>query len=294
MGESLYERMKRVQEREDKDTGGKFDRNAKIFKNIEDGVSHLRLVGFWTEIKRHSIGPSKFSPVSLYEEKEFTGEEALRKQPTCADWNPDTEMAVEEKTCVLCRLHSAASKLLFEGEDMDEQQKDYLKAIRKATGTKSHHYFLCIDRDNPEIAPGRKGFKIVDFPSGKGGLWEKFSQLVNQYPAISITDADEGIDLVVSRKKGADNKYEYGLNFDMDGITAKKTPLTEEEKAYEKPDIKTIFGKTVPAQVLYDRLKPEFKSMLDNAGFKLAEANESTEPVEAEQPPEDMDENVPF
>ena len=277
---SIADRLKSYQKRAKENNSGSssnFNDDENIFFDFTEGTHRIRLVGQWTTIHSHWIGPSQFSKLSFYDESAFKGDNRLKKNINCSDWDSDTETPTKEKTCTICKLRSVANDLLYECSDLDSKQKKYLENIASEAFPNERTFFLCIDRDNPEIAPGKKGFKIIEFPRA---LMKTWVTLVEQNADFDPTSEDEGVDFIVTKEKKG-KKTEYTVNYAMKGLNVCQTPLTDEEKEYNKHDIKKIMGKLPDQDDLFDKLLPEFQELI-NDGSEGEEFSE--EPEESKKP----------
>lgn len=255
----MLDRIKAAQER--KASSGGFNSEDNIFFDFTEGVHRVRLVGEWVCCHSHWIAPSKYSTMCFYDEKSFVGEDKLRKNVNCADFDPDTETKTKERTCTICQLRTAANDLLYNCKDsLDKEQEEYLKEIAKAAYPRERYFFLCIDRDSPEVAPGKKGLKIIEFPST---LMDMFFDKASKNADIECCSDEEGVDFILSRKKDG-KKTVYGIEYAMKGRSIDTTPLTEEERAYERPDIKKIMCRMPDQARLYDDMLPQYREILDD------------------------------
>lgn len=273
-------------------TSSSRDENEDIFFDFTEGTHRVRLVREWVCVHSHWIAPSKYSKVKLYDESAFEGEDRLKKSVNCPDFDINTETTTEEKTCVICKLRAAANDILYEHNDLDKDQKTYLENIAHDCYPNERIFFLCIDRDNPEIAPGKKGFKIIEFPKP---LMEKLINLIEGNEGYNPTSDEEGADFIIKKERDK-NRMKYDIIYAMRGKEIAQTPLTEEERGYEFHDIKKIMCKMPDQEKLYDRLKPDFRELLKDSGFNdLAEGNVSEDTGTSENNSyDDDDETVPF
>lgn len=258
----MIDRIKKYQQRSEESVSqNNFSNDDNVFFDFTPGDHRVRLVGDWTVVHSHWIGPSKFSKVAFYDEDSFKGDERLKKTVNCPDFDVDTETSTEEKTCTICKLRAAANDLIYECKDLDAKQKKYLENIAYEAFPNERVFFLCIDRDNPEISEGKKGFKIIEFPKA---LTEQWIKLVEENEEVDPNSEDEGIDFIISKKKEG-NKNKYTIHYAMKGAKACQTPLTDEEKAYPKPDIKKIMCKMPDQDSLFEKLLPEFKELIEDS-----------------------------
>lgn len=285
----MIDRIKKFQERNKEQNSNNFNESEDIFFDLSEGTHRVRLVGDWTCVHSHWIGPSQFSRVQFYPESAFKGENRLRKNINCPDFDIDSETINDEKVCTICKLHDIANDILFEGIDLDSNQKKFLNNIAHDARPAERIFFLCIDRDNPEIAPGKKGFKIIEFPRA---LMEQWMQLVNSNPELDPNSVEEGVDYVIIKSKDG-KKNKYSIQYAMKGTKLCQTPLTEEEKAFERLDIKKIMGKMPEQDALYDRLLPEFKELIEDQNAANS-GNENPENNSSFEDDNDEEDNIPF
>lgn len=255
----MLDRIRAAQRRQE-ETNTSSSQNENIFYALTEGSHQIRLVGEWVTIHSHWIGNSQYTQVELFPDSAFTGENKIKKNVCCADFDPDTEMMKKDRTCVLCRLRKEANKMLYDSSlDLSKEQKEYLMKIAHEAAPSERYFFLCIDRDSPEIAPGKKGLKIIEFPMP---LMKMFFTMVEKNSDIDIVSDDEGVDLTIEKKKEKKG-YSYALNFVMNGRSVASTPLTEEEMMYQRHDIKKIMGKLPIQRDLYENLNSDFKDMIE-------------------------------
>lgn len=276
----MLERIKAAQNRlEQQNSFNDSGEKEEIFFKLEEGEHQIRLVGDgWVTIHSHYYN-TKFSELKLFPDSAFTGENHIKKISACADFDPDTEMNRSEKKCVLCKLRKAANDILY-GEDsssLSSEQKELLGSIAKEAAPTERYFFLCIDRKSPEIAPGKKGLKIIEFPKN---LMKQFLTFADKNSDIELFDDEEGVDLIITKKRDS-NKWVYTIDFVRSGRTvAPPSPLTDEEKAYQKHDIKKIMGKVPSQKDIYENLILEFQDMVE---FDEEEEEEEEEPQKEEK-----------
>ncbi len=281
----MIDRIRRFQERNQERNPNRFSEDENIFFDLTEGAHRVRLVGDWICLHSHWIGPSGYSRVQLYPEAAFKGDSRLKKSVNCPDFDIDSEMLNDEKRCTICRLHAAANDILYECSDLSREQKEFLENVSYETRFSERVFFLCIDRDNPEIAPGKKGYKIIEFPRP---LMDQWMLLAKSNPDLECNSADEGIDFVIIKSRdGKRNKYT--VQYAMQGTKICQTPLTDEEKAFEHLDMKKIMGRMPDQTALYERLLPEFKELITDTSAPAAPAAAADEEEEVLD-----DEKVPF
>lgn len=262
-----------------------------IFYDFAEGrVNRIRLVGTWTTMRSHWVGPSKFNAIHLFPDSAFTGEGAIKKNINCVDFDPATENVVDaaSRECVICRLHAEVNAILVNDAEakakaehdhtpytpLDKKQIEFLNNIAKAAKFRERIFFHIIDRDHPEILPGKKGLKIAEFPPP---LFEAFKKLAAQYNDFEFYDEKDGMDLLITKsaKSTGQKGYDYSIAVATAGRGFAFTPLTDEEMAYEKPDIQRIFGRKPDQAALLEAMIPEcseiIKMAAENADSPLAE-----------------------
>ena len=307
----MLERIKKFQQRaRENSSSNSYSSDENIFFHLTEGTHRIRLIGDFVSVHSHWIGPSQYSKAALYEESAFKGDHRIKKNVNCPDFDIDTETPTEERTCTICQLRTAANALLYECPDLDPRQKIYLESIAYTCAPAERTFFLCIDRGNPEVAPGKKGFKIIEFPRALMDGWIK---IVEDNPALDCNSDDEGVDFIISKTKDG-KKNKYAINYAMKGASACQTPLTEEEKGYQKHDIKKIMGKMPDQDILFSKLFPEFQELIkasreaagkpsrkeaDPAKIMLPKRNQEKpvplpETEDSDNEYEDDDEKVPF
>lgn len=274
----MLERIKAAQNRLEQQSNYNDGEKEEIFFKMEEGEHQIRLVGDgWVTIHSHYYN-TKFSELKLFPDSAFTGENHIKRISACADFDPDTEMNRSEKKCVLCKLRKAANDILYgaDSSSLSQEQKDLLTNIAKEAAPTERYFFLCIDRKNPEIAPNKKGLKIIEFPKN---LMKQFLTFADKNSDIELFDDEEGVDLIITKKRDA-NKWVYTIDFVRSGRTvAPPSPLSDEEKSYQKHDIKKIMGKVPSQRDLYSNLIPEFQEMVE---FDDEEEGEEEEETKAE------------
>lgn len=260
----MIERLEAMQKRGEKlrEEGGpgSYNENEKIFFDFSEGEHKIRLVGEWVTIRSHWIYPGPFSKVKLFDESAFNGEDRIKKNIVCSDFDTTTEKVKEEKSCILCKLHSAASEILYNTSDLSPEQKSLLSGVIRDTNPMERTFFLCIDRNNPEIAPGKKGLKIIEFPKA---LMTQWTNLILQNKDLDVCGDDTGIDFIITKKRQGKSTV-FTVNYSMKNISVEVTPLTDEEKAFQRHDIRKIMGKIPDHALVLSKLRPEFKDILSD------------------------------
>ena len=254
----MLDRIRAAQQRLETSGASSSGEKEEIFFNLSEGVHRVRLVGEWTTIHSHWIGNSQYTQVQLFPDSAFAGENKIKKIIACADFNPETELPTKEKTCVLCKLRKEANDMLYsQDSDLDKEQKEYLQKIAREATASERYFFLCIDRDSPEIAPGKKGLKIIEFPLP---LMKLFFGLAKD--DTDIVSDNDGVDLIIEKTK-AKKGYSYTLKCAQEGRNIVTSPLTTEEMEYQRHDIKKIMGKLPDQMEIYKHLLPDFQELIE-------------------------------
>lgn len=264
----FQERMKREQQRREEEkngrSGGNFVKTDNFFK-WQKQEHTIRLVGDFLITHNHWIGPSAFNSVSLFDEKNFVGEEKLPHQMNCANWDIETEVENKKGECVICKLRKIAGDILYseEGKSLDEKNKKFFKDLKYKCDVKTRYYFNCIDRDNPyvNVEEKLKGYKIIEIPYD---LMEGIISLTEKLSGVDITSVEDGIDLVISKKGGDGSKVKYSVQPKINGMNIEKTPLTEMEKEMKLIDLKTVMGKQIDQKMLEEKLSDDIKILLED------------------------------
>lgn len=288
----MLERILAAQKKQQEEGQGSWNKDENVFFDFSEGTHRIRLVSEWVTTREHWIAPSKFSKKILFPETAFVGDDKLKKSIFCADFDSDTEMTVNEKTCVVCKLRAAANNILYgSGNSLDKEQRDFLTDVAKECSPMEHYYFLCIDRDNPEIAPGKKGFKIIEFPRA---LKNAFDEKCKSNPDIDCISDTDGVDFVVTKKKDG-QKYSYTIDYVIKGRGIAITPLTEEEKNYQRPDIKKIKCKLPDQDQIFRNMYEEFSQLISDEGDVPAEASQGAARKTSPMKDSNLDEDyIPF
>lgn len=290
MKESVLERLKRAQKAIDENNKGGFDRNENIFLDIKKpGTYRIRFVGEWVQVHSHFIGNGPFTEAKLYPDSAFEGENRLRKFVNCADFDCHSEMPKSKKRCVICQINKTADEIVNDRNvRLDDETIEWLKKVRKTTKAKSRYLFPCIDRDNPEVAPGKKGIKIVEFPIK---LFTNLNTLIVKNQDLDFFSYDGEAPELDIDVKGTGKDAIYSVNFVMSGREVKTTVLTDEEKALEVPDLFKIMCKMPSQKALFEKLDNDVKEIIRDF-VPEDEDNEDEQPAaqetkKAEEPRKD-------
>ena len=228
-----------------------------IFFNWGNKNEHtIRLIGGFVFGQTHWIGKSAFgnNKVDIINSDAIT-EKRLPMKIACTDWDITTE-SFDGDDCPICRLRKAAEALLNNSDGVEECHKQEWKAVRDKCRCGSVYLFKCIDRDNPYIAEGEKGAKIIQMPSE---LVEAIAALDKQLTDCDLSSDDEGIDIMIKREVPATGKgrTKYSAVPVFNGVKIKQTPLTAEEKASaESLDLSKFVGKKIASDLLESEFTP--------------------------------------
>ena len=236
-----------------------------IFFEWGDKDEHIvRIVGEYKWFKNHWINVSNFSPFKLLKDEAFEGDNKLPKNIVCTNWDSETETNDEMGSCPVCKLMKIADNSIKKlGKSMNPEIKQFMKDLRSKCFPTNTFMVKIIDRGNPYVSDGVKGYKILRMPDTLVAAIKKISSDLG----IDIVSEDEGIDIKISRNK-AGNKTTYSAAPVYKGMSIKQTPLTEEERNYRDLDLSKFGGKKVDETV--------FASMLvdDVANFWGDEASD--------------------
>ncbi len=246
----------------------------------------LRLVGDFIVTNSHWIGPSTFNPLKLFPDSCFKDEGKLPYQINCHDWDIDTESRASNG-CVICLLREIAGDILYspDGKNLDEKTKKLFKDLKYKCDAKQRYFFNCIDRDNPFISDGVIGYKVIEVPKE---AMDAIASLSSKLSAVDITSVENGIDIVISKGGGTDKKVKYTVQPVYDGMTIKKSPLTEAEKEMKLLDLKIMCGKKQDQEVLTSKLESDWKELIETS------SSTKTASTGSEKSPQDSGDDIPF
>ena len=262
-----------------------------IFHQFKDGDNPVRLVGEFVQVKTHFIAPSpKRKDRGLCQQEAFEGEDKLPQVVNCADWDINGEKETKEKTCVICKLNALAREML-KNSKLTAEDKEHFKALSAATYARTSLKWNILDRDDPYVVQntddGEK--KILGLKISTIGMeaWTDIEKIFHQL-GFDITDPVKGIDININKgSNGA--RVKYSANAIMQGITVKQTPMTEEELALEKHDLKKICGSEVDQAKVLSALHVDLRSYLEDVATEPIPEEEGegvSEPAEPEVEPE--------
>lgn len=235
-----------------------------IFFDWGNQLKHtIRLVGEFKSVRSHWIGKSAFGgeDVPLFKDGAFKGEDKLPARVNCSNWDSSTESSDADGGCVICRIAANASKYLEkEGKHLDEDTRKWLQDLQFKCAPANSFYFLCIDRGNPYIAEGEKGFKIIQMSTP---LLKAIIAIDEDLGGTDICSDEEGIDIVIKKTLpvGKSKRTEYSASPAFDKTSVKQTPLTEEEKSWNRIDLAKFTGKKPDEEMLVSLLRDNVKEV---------------------------------
>lgn len=282
------------------------------FYNWKDGDNIVRLVGKPIMTRTYYLPNSSFNKVDIFKkdafDKQGNKEFALPKVINSPNWDIENECFVDNGD-VLLSLNKIANEMVKVGTEngLQAEEIDKWKKIRSKTIPTLQYKFLCLDRDMPYVLEDGKikqprqlsGYKIITFSKT---LFEMIIAAQENYGDDDIFDPDKGCDIVI--KKSTDpktHKVVWAANLRMIGRSVAETPLTEEEKALEFPNLIEISNKQIPnEQIMHNLLDdyaqmindPSFEEIIHSKGYKKAETSNAT--ANSQVAPEDDEDNVPF
>lgn len=262
MSESIMDRIKRL--KDSRPQNKQWDRLKDIYHRFHDGDNNMRLVGDFFEVRTHYIAPDvKRGSRGLCASESFRGEVKLPNVINCYDWDVTTEQPTAIKTCPICRLHRLAKNVL-KGSDIDDADEKFFKALEAAVRASFALKWNILDRDNPYIIKmdGDKEVKVKGYKVASISR-EAFTDIEVIFSQVqqNIADIDNGMDIVVTKSNGT--RVSYSARVAMNGITAKVTPLTAEERALEMHDLKRLCGKYSDMNLLMNSLHGDLRDILD-------------------------------
>lgn len=244
---------------------GNFSSFRGIFHQWKDGDNTIRLVGEFLEVKTHYVSPNpKRGERGLCQAKSFQGNNRIPQTVNCLDWDIEKEEPKKTRTCPFCKLQAIARQALKENPTPDE--KKFFDALKQSAYARTALKWQIVDRDDPFILKVDNGaeIKVPGLKIATLGieLWKDIEGIFNQC-GFDLTDADEGIDLTITKSSG--NKTTYSAKAVLIGRppTVKVTPLTPEERGWEKHDLKAICGRQTALDMLLDSLHGDLRELID-------------------------------
>lgn len=253
----------------------------------------VRLVGDFCWVRTHWIGKSNFNKekdVDLFNSKAFIGDKKLPMKINCSNWSVETEEIDENGGCAICQLAEKANDIMAkEGKHLDAERRQWLKNIIAKCTPKSAYFFKCIDRDNPFIAEGEKGYKIIQMSVE---LLMAITELDKKLEDTSISSEEDGIDIVIKREKpqqGQKGRTKYSALPVFKGVSVKQTPLDKEELSWADIDIKKFVGKPFETDALVGKFDEEIKLIWEGD-----DNNEESDDDEDNEEHDKNNESAPF
>jgi len=238
-GKDAFEQM--MEAKANRSNNGNFAKENIFFEWGDKDEHIVRIVGEYKWFKNHWINVSNFSSFKLLKDEAFEGDNRLPKNIICTNWDSETETNDEMGSCPVCKLMKIADNSLKKlGKSMNPEIKQFMKDLRSKCFPTNTFMVKIIDRGNPYVSEGVKGFKILRMPDTLVAAIKKISSDLG----IDIVSEDEGIDIKISRNK-AGNKTTYSAAPVYKGMSIKQTPLTEEERNYRDLDLSKFGGKEV-------------------------------------------------
>ena len=255
--------------------------NNKIvgFYNWKDGDNIVRLVGKPIMTRTYYLPMGSFNKTDIFKknafDKESNKEFALPKVINSPNWDIENERFVDNGD-VLLSLNKIANEMIKVGtaNGLSAQEINKWKDIRTKTIPTLQYKFLCLDRDMPYVIEDGKikeprvlaGYKVITFTKT---LFEMIIAAQETYGQDDIFDVDKGADLVI--KKSVDpktHKVVWAANLRMIGRTVAETPLTDEEKALQMPNLLQISNKQIPNEQIMHNLLEQYATMINDPAFE--------------------------
>lgn len=267
----------------DKGTGTTKD----TYYKFKVGVNRIRVVGEMLEVRSHYLpGNAKRGIRGLCPQMAFEGDDKIMQMINCADWDVATETRKNTRTCPICQLHTLASKAVSSGRLNNESLKfynDIKHDCREMTSFKVN----IIDRDDPLVTViengaevKRPGFKIASLSyTVAKSIYELSARL-----KVGVDDPDRGIDLEVTRTD-TNGTTSYKVTPVFEGMSAKVTPLTAEERTFKLHDLKAIYGRDTDIVRVRGALHGDLQALLDKHYPIAAAAPAQTAPATVVEQP---------
>ena len=248
------------------------------FYSWKDGDNIIRLVGKPIMTRTYYLPMSSFNKIDIFKKNAFDKENnkqfAIPKVINSPNWDIENEKFVDNGD-VLLYLNKIANEMIKVGTEngLSAEEINKWKAIRSKTIPTLQYKFLCLDRDMPYVIQDGKikqprqlaGYKIVTLSKT---LFEMIVAAQQSYGQDDIFDPENGADLVI--KKSVDpktHKVVWAANLRMIGRSVAETPLTDEEKALEMPNLLQISNKQIPNEQIMHNLLDEYSEMINDPSF---------------------------
>jgi len=315
MSDDVMAKLKKLQKKNDYTPKA---RVKGIFHNWSDGDNTIRLVGTPLEVRTHFIAPSPTTknrglcPNEAFVWNPNKPADKIQKSINCGDWDIETESPTDVQSCPVCKLFNSAKEAIrmakANGVVLEPEVVTQLDWIKATCRPRSALRWNVIDRKDPYIievgADGAekkvKGYKIASIGT------ELLKSILGIFEQIGCeaSDPEKGIDIVVTKTKGARTNYTARAAFK--NKTLHETPLTEEERAMQLHDLKEFFDKQTEPALIVKSLHSDLRNMLESYENSLGEEETETKvaapsPVAAKVSKallsnlgDDDDENLPF
>lgn len=259
----VLDKIRKMKEREP--VRGGFTNFRGIFHAWKDADNLVRLVGEFIEVKTHFVSPNpKRGERGLCQAKAFQGNNRIPQTVNCLDWDVAKEEPTKLHTCPFCKLNAIAKQALKENPTADE--KKFFDALKQSAYARTALKWHIIDRDDPFVLKLENGteIKVPGLKIATLGLelWKDIEGIFNQC-GFDISDLDEGIDICVTKTTAAKTAYAAKAVLFGRPPTVKVTPLSPEERAFERHDLKAICGKQTSLDALMDALHGDLRELLD-------------------------------
>lgn len=272
---NALEKIKRYRDRKNKSggssSGGGGNGEARLtntwIKFIK-GDNRVRLVGEHLELRTHWVAKSAFDGTEgLCREDSFGWDEGKinNRKINCPNWDVETETAIKTD-CPICILHGIAQEALGM-DDLEPDEKEYFESLRAGTKPTEEFKWNIFDRANPNITQKTDGVEkeILGYkvPSKMGiEIYESIEKIFDQLDR-DITDVKIGVDINIMRDDSG-TRTKYTSEAVMEGITAKVTPLTDEELAIEQYDLKKMCGVQTDPSLIKNWLQENLIKLIDS------------------------------
>lgn len=256
---------------------GNFTRSITYY-NWKSGDNNIRLVGKPIVTRTYYLPKSIYSPIDIFNKDAFdreTNENAIPKVMNCANWDIESE-EWKDNGDVLFNLNKIAREMIRVGQEQGvpaESLKEW-ELIKSRTNPSLQYRWLGFDRDSPYVLETINGRTTIKEPKELAGyklmtfqktMFEQLCAAQEAYGDDDIFSEDKGCDLVVKKIDG--NKATYTVQLKMNGRQVVETPLTDEERAIEVPNLFEICGKQVPNELVMANLLDKYVDMLNDPTF---------------------------
>ncbi len=286
----------------DKKTGNfptEYVKKTSLYVFPKKGKTVGRLVGDFKTIASHELAPNDRLPIPTkgVAPKELFGpkDDQIPYSVKCKNWDEENEVRVKGG-CEFCTMHWRAHDM--KDWETDPAQVKTFKTIDANTGNKLKSYSNWISRDDPYYIKKVKkddkweevkvkGNKLLVIPPK---VMEQILSIMRE-KKIDLSNPDTGYDIEIM-KQGEKQDTTWTVSFSLDSeMSAKKTPLTDEERKYEIWDPSKIVYEACDFAKIFPKLHkpmrdifeiPEEKFLKEKEAHKKAKAGKaSATPEEA-------------